>query len=135
MRTIAALIAAIAIWTGVQALTTPAQQVTPTSHTTTVEQQVSDSITRDLAEAGLIRFDLAELDEQDAEWLPQLLIGQGWTSTQGDKCECLYPPAVTVMELDDLNPADAAAKAAELAGQGWVRIPGTCNCWTPATQA
>jgi hypothetical protein len=37
-----------------------------------------------------------------------------------------------VVELDDLAPAEAAAQAAELDGQGWVRIPGECDCWTPA---
>jgi hypothetical protein len=36
------------------------------------------------------------------------------------------------VELDDLAPAEAAAQAAELDGQGWVRIPGECDCWTPA---
>lgn len=96
MRTAAALVLAAATWIGVQVFVAPTAEAPSQPSSVSVEWRVSDAIARDLAEAGLARFDLSQLDEQDAEWLPQLLIGQGWTSTPGDGCECLYPPLSSI---------------------------------------
>lgn len=131
MRTIAALTIAIATWIGAQAFTAP------TTDAWELGERVSQTVAADLAEEGAPRFDLGLLWEQDAEWLPELLLEHGWTSVAGDGCECVYPPAPSVpttqtVELDDLAPAEADVKAAELAGEGWTRIPGECNCWTQA---
>jgi hypothetical protein len=91
MRTIAALVLAAATWITVQVVTAPT-----TTDAWELGERVSQTVAADLAEAGAPRFDLGQLREQDAEWLPELLLEHGWSSVAGDGCECVYPPAPRV---------------------------------------
>lgn len=88
MRAIAALIIAAATWIGAQAFTATAQ----TDAAWELGERVSQTLAADLAEVGVDRFDLGQLRDADAEWMPQLLLDHGWSSVAGDGCECVYPP-------------------------------------------
>lgn len=97
MRTVVALVLALLAWTGAQVLAAPAAPAAATPAATAdttweLGERVSHTIAADLAEEQAPRLDLDLLREDDLEWLPELLLEHGWSSTTSDRCECLYPP-------------------------------------------
>lgn len=114
MRTIGALLAAIAIWAGVQAVTAP-----DTSSAGTCREYSNSWVVcvPTFSPSGAAMTDMWE--DGSATYT------DGWVFPGYDTDDTR-----PVMELDDLTPDQAAIKAAQLAEQGWVRIAGDCNCWT-----
>jgi hypothetical protein len=114
MRTIAALILAAATWTTVQVVTAPTNDA---------------GVCREYANHTVV---CAPAYSPSGASLTHMWEDGSAVYSDGTVFGGYSEAGRPVIELDDLAPAEADTQAAELAGEGWERIPGECNCWTQA---